>query len=129
MHEPLAVWDDSIRLDFTSAARDHQAFVRFELWPDEPPEPEESWAAGNTVKVRFTSGVIQLWSVTMGPSREAGPVDMESTGLHHARVSRRGAAEAATMSRNVEPIPHGTERYLIQLWKARRRRSSTPPRG
>jgi hypothetical protein len=56
------------RVDFRSAARDHEASVRFEIWPGEPPGPEGNWTGGDMA---------------------------------------------------VAPVPDGTERYLVQLWKAR----------
>jgi hypothetical protein len=103
------------RLDFTSAARDHHAAVRLESWAGEPPEPGGDWSEGETVTVRLTSGVVQLWSVTMGPSR-VGTFDVGGAGRYHVRVWWQGRDDAVTLHMAAERIPRGTEKYLVRFW-------------
>ena len=72
------------RLDFNSAARDHDASVRLEAWSGEPPEPDGDWSGSETVTVRLTSGG-SVWSVTMGPSR-VGTFAVGGAGRYRLRV-------------------------------------------
>ena len=103
------------RLDFTSAARDHDAAVRLESWADEPPEPGGEWSGGETVTVRLTSGVVQLWSVTMGPSR-VGAFEVGGAGRYRVRVWWQGGDDALTRQLAGERVPQGTEMYLMRFW-------------
>jgi hypothetical protein len=103
------------RLDFTSAAGDHDATVRLESWAGEPSGPGGDWSGGETATVQLTSGVVELWSVTMGPSR-AGAFDLGGAGRYHVRVWWQGMDEAAMLHVTGEPIPPGTEKYAVQFW-------------
>jgi hypothetical protein len=112
--EVVAAVSDN-RLDFTSAARDHHAAVRLESWTGEPPEPDGDWAGGETVTVWLTSGVVELWSVTMGPSR-VGTFEVDGAGRYQVRVWWQGRDEAATLQMAGERILRGTEKYLVRFW-------------
>ncbi|MEU8307892.1 hypothetical protein AB0C84_30435 [Actinomadura sp. NPDC048955] len=112
--EVVAVVCDN-RLDFTSAALDHDVSVRLEAWSGEPPEPDGDWSGSETVSVRLSSGVVQLWSVTMGPSR-IGTFAVGDAGRHQVRVWWQGADEAAAMHMAEQQIPRGTEEFLVRFW-------------
>jgi hypothetical protein len=98
------------RVDFRSAASDHEAAVRLEATPREPPE----WPDSEEVDVPLSSGRVRLWTVTMGPSEQVFPVG--GPGTYRLRVACRGRDEALALSVSGRPIPDGTERYLLQFW-------------
>lgn len=70
---------------------------------------------GETVTVRLTSGVVQLWSVTMGPSR-VGAFEVGGAGRYRVRVWWHGGDDALTRQLAGERVPQGTEMYLVRFW-------------
>jgi hypothetical protein len=102
------------RVDFQSAARDHEAAVRMEAAPGEPPPLGPEWPDVEEVDLPLSSGRVRLWTVTMGPSEQVFTVG--GRGRYRLRVGCCGHDEALELNRSGRPVPDGTERYLLQFW-------------
>ncbi|EWC63887.1 hypothetical protein UO65_0802 [Actinokineospora spheciospongiae] len=98
-------------LYFHSAANDHEADVRLELWDAEPDPVAAPWTLGATVStdlrdaVRFNS-IFMVFS-----GRE---LVLPVSGPYMARVSTRGRDAAAELEEAT--FAKGVEKWLVQLW-------------
>ena len=107
------------RIDIRSAANDHVAEVRFEFWRRRPHgEIGKDWEDLGEKKLRLSSGELQLWSVTMGPSPNLYAVG--NPGTYMVRVVARGRDSARQSWESGTPggVPHSTEQYVFSFWRA-----------
>lgn len=95
------------RVDFRSAVRDHEAAVRLQSGPQEPPRLGPEWPDVDEIDVQLSSGQVRLWTVTMGPSEQVFTVG--EPGGYRLRVACRGRDEALELSISGRPVPDGTE--------------------
>jgi len=110
----LAVWAQINRVDFSSVGEDHVAAVRLEAWDSAPDAPDGDWNHHEQVRLPLTSGEVQLWTLTGGPSPHAfvaGPAGR----LYAVDVWSSGQDEVLQRQHEGEEIPDGTERYVLQF--------------
>jgi hypothetical protein len=108
-----AVWLLPGRVDFRSVGEDHVAAVRFESWEAEPDEPDPGWAQLDDVTVTLSSGTVQLWALTDGPSSRTFTVGR--AGSYHLQIFARGTDEVLAAQLEGAEIPDGTERFLLRF--------------
>lgn len=109
----------------SSAASNHAAAIRMELWDQEPKarhvefrgEWEELWEGSLSLSA---PGVLRAWEVTGGPADWY--LELPGSGPYDVRIYSGGRAavqEACVFNEDeVVPYPDGIERYLVQLWMA-----------
>jgi hypothetical protein len=120
MPPELDVWTQRNRVDLRSVGEDHEAAVKLEAWDAPPVPPNGDWSGDEEVEVVFTSGEVQLWTLTTGPSPATlriGPPDH----VYGLRVWRQGQDEVLELTYEGLEVPDGTERYVLQfrpLWPA-----------
>ncbi len=108
-----AVWVLPGRVDFRSAGEDHVVAVRFESWDTEPGEPDPEWVELDDVTVVLSSGTVQLWALTDGPSSRTFTVG--PAGPYRLRIFVRGTDEVLIAQLDGTEIPDGTEQYLLRF--------------
>ncbi|MFC8435701.1 hypothetical protein [Streptomyces sp. NPDC057253] len=102
------------RIDFTTGAPDHRAAVRLEAWDGVPGVPEGSWEDDERVALVLPSGRVQLWTLTMGPGRAV--FEVGGPGAYEVQTWARGRDTALELNWRAQPVPDGTERYVVQFW-------------
>lgn len=107
---------DEFRLVMRSDAQEHLAAFTVELWDYEPSPHAEAWDMAQDEEMTV-SGDGEPVVVEVAPLVSRRPdtsLTLPEDGRYRVRVYSRGR-EAVVQSR--EPIPHGIEEWLIQLWK------------
>ncbi|MFD9818922.1 hypothetical protein [Streptomyces violascens] len=103
------VWAQTNRVDFASAAPEHYVTVRLEAWIEEPPEGEAE------VELELTSGVVELWSLTGGPS--GGSLRVGPPGTYDLRVDcRRDDDRLMRYFQAPTSSAEGIEEYVLRFW-------------
>jgi len=114
MPPDLAVWAQVNRVDFRSVGEDHTVAVRLEAWDDTPDDPDGDWDSHEEIQLPLTSGEIQLWTLTDGPSPHtfrAGPAGC----LYTVDVWSRGQGDVLQWQSEGEEVPDGSEQYVLQF--------------
>lgn len=107
------VWAQLNRVDFRSVGEDHTAAVRLEGWAGTPADPAGDWDT-EEVELVLTSGEVQLWTLTGGPS--AHTLRVGPPGHRYLlRVSCRGQDSVLELALAGLPVPDGTEQYVLQF--------------
>lgn len=98
---------------FRSAATDHHAAVRLELWTSAPP-PSPGWDAQQDARVTVDALDLRLMSPTAGVADVALRVPRPGVYDLRAFVAR----SRTPPPRRTTGFPHGFERWLVQVWPA-----------
>jgi hypothetical protein len=93
----------------------HVASVRLEVWPDEPPDLDESWEQRRTVSLVRGSGPVYLVGMD-GTSLGETPMDVPAGETVSVRVACRGREQIRALRIEQREVPDGTEQWLIQFW-------------
>jgi len=98
---------------FASAAPDHVASVRLEVWNEAPRDDTKEWEVSAERVLCCDSGRVQFWTTDSGPASEV--IDLDGPGYYRLRVACRG--RDAARARFEEYMFSGIEQWRLQLWK------------
>ncbi|MFE2376052.1 hypothetical protein [Streptomyces sp. NPDC059398] len=103
------------RIDVRSAGHTHTADLIVEVW-DNCPTLSLGWDISSEFEVSYQSGKVRVWAVAGGPMPYILDLAAEPL-VWSARMYAAGRDEVARRAQ--EGVPHGVEKYLVQLWPAR----------
>lgn len=108
-----------------SAAQEHDAGLRFEIWSSAPPpNTSREWEMQEEGRLEMTVDELAFGGPTTGMTSD--PIKLPAAGTYAIRVYCAGreavhAAEEATQDPDIEDeadleMPEGLEQWLVQLW-------------
>jgi hypothetical protein len=106
------------RIDIFSAGHTHTAAVTAEVWDGRPPdEDRERWDEYGECEYVSTSGVVAVWSMSLGRTEHSVTLPDSGGGTWQVQVYSVGRAEAERLSAETGTA-EGVERYLVRFWRA-----------